>query len=553
MITGSQSINWSGEADVIVVGFGASGGCAALEAEANGAQVMIIDRFAGGGASAYSGGIVYAGATRFQREAGYEDTVDNMYAYLIQERPPVKPETLRRYCEESAGNLEWLIEHGVRYSGAATDEKVGYPPEDKFLYCSGNEQVKSFLATTYAVPRGHRTVGKGFTGYALYAGLRKSVMSKPIEFRPHTRATRLIVSPEGRVLGIEAAALAKSAHQRHKQIFDGMRPVTPFGFRKAERLAEEARRLEAEESHSVRLRARAGVILATGGFIYNLPMVGKFRPKVERNGASIMRMGSLGCAGMGHQLGMSVGGQTAFMDHVTMGRQVTPPLNQLYGIAVNRASKRFVTEDAYTCIVGGAIEEQDEAEAWLIVDSTIFWATFRECLGWHPGQFSYLYFPALLNILFGGTRRASTLAKLATKLSFPPEQLERTVKRYNDDIAAGRDDEFGKVDKNCRPIVKAPFYAINLSLGNKYSFTQMFTLGGLKVDEETGLVTNAEGRAIGGLYAVGRTAVGLCSNGYVSGLSLSDCVFSGRRAGRAVARAIAKKAEAAASPAGTMS
>ena len=40
-----------------------------------------------------------------------------------------------------------------------------------------------------------------------------------------------------------------------------------------------------------------------------------------------------------------------------------------------------------------------------------------------------------------------------------------------------------------------------------------------------------DGSTVAGLYAAGRTAVGICSNSYVSGLSLADCVFSGRRAG----------------------
>jgi 3-oxo-5alpha-steroid 4-dehydrogenase len=44
------------------------------------------------------------------------------------------------------------------------------------------------------------------------------------------------------------------------------------------------------------------------------------------------------------------------------------------------------------------------------------------------------------------------------------------------------------------------------------------------------------GQTIAGLYAAGRTAVGICSNSYVSGLSLADCVFSGRRAGEHAAR-----------------
>ena len=60
----------------------------------------------------------------------------------------------------------------------------------------------------------------------------------------------------------------------------------------------------------------------------------------------------------------------------------------------------------------------------------------------------------------------------------------------------------------------------------------VLTLGGLVVDPETGQVLRADGTAVPGLYAAGRSAVGLCSRSYVSGLSIADCVFSGRRAGR---------------------
>ena len=66
----------------------------------------------------------------------------------------------------------------------------------------------------------------------------------------------------------------------------------------------------------------------------------------------------------------------------------------------------------------------------------------------------------------------------------------------------------------------------------------MLTLGGLVVAEETGQVRRAGGTTVPGLYAAGRSAVGLCSHSYVSGLSLADCVFSGRRAGRHAAAAI---------------
>ena len=60
------------------------------------------------------------------------------------------------------------------------------------------------------------------------------------------------------------------------------------------------------------------------------------------------------------------------------------------------------------------------------------------------------------------------------------------------------------------------------------------TLGGLEVDETTGNVINTQGETIKGLFAAGRSAVGVCSNIYVSGLSIADCIFSGRRVGKSL-------------------
>ncbi len=77
------------EYDVIVVGFGAAGAAAAIEAADRGARVLVLDRGYGGGATAYSGGIVYAGAgTAEQRAGGYVDSVENMLAYLDQSPVP---------------------------------------------------------------------------------------------------------------------------------------------------------------------------------------------------------------------------------------------------------------------------------------------------------------------------------------------------------------------------------------------------------------------------------------------------------------------------------
>jgi 3-oxo-5alpha-steroid 4-dehydrogenase len=88
-----------------------------------------------------------------------------------------------------------------------------------------------------------------------------------------------------------------------------------------------------------------------------------------------------------------------------------------------------------------------------------------------------------------------------------------------------------------------PFSLIDCSVRPRLAYpAPMLTLGGLVVAEDTGQVRRADGSVVPGLYAAGRTAVGLCSHSYVSGLSLADCVFSGRRAGRNAAAGAASQA-----------
>ena len=75
-----EHLAWHAETDLLVVGFGGAGACAALEARERGLEVLALDRFAGGGATARSGGVVYAGGgTPYQREAGYSDDAEAMF------------------------------------------------------------------------------------------------------------------------------------------------------------------------------------------------------------------------------------------------------------------------------------------------------------------------------------------------------------------------------------------------------------------------------------------------------------------------------------------
>jgi len=78
---------WDLEADVVIVGFGAAGASAAIEAAANGARVLVLEVASGsGGTSAMAGGDIYLGGnggTPVQRANGFEDATDDFYRYML--------------------------------------------------------------------------------------------------------------------------------------------------------------------------------------------------------------------------------------------------------------------------------------------------------------------------------------------------------------------------------------------------------------------------------------------------------------------------------------
>ncbi len=72
----SEVSTWDLQADVVVVGFGVAGACAAIESARAGADTLVLERTGGwGGAAAMSGGFIYlGGGTALQQKLGFEDT-----------------------------------------------------------------------------------------------------------------------------------------------------------------------------------------------------------------------------------------------------------------------------------------------------------------------------------------------------------------------------------------------------------------------------------------------------------------------------------------------
>lgn len=535
-VADSSSVAWDQMCDVLVVGWGASGACAALEACARGADVMVADRFTGGGASAKSGGVVYAGGgTRHQQAAGFNDSPEAMFDYLKHETcNVVSDDTLRRFCADSVSNLQWLESHGAPYAHQMPPGggKTSYPSDGYFLYYSGNELVPSHGGPLPPAPRGHRTVGKGQGGAVLYAHLKAACLKAGVRPLLQAAARRLVVDPQGRVLGVEFWCLAEGSReaQLHARLAARAERLQNFAPGYCNKLRKKICQLEQQYARPRRVRARNGVILSTGGFIFNRQMLEQHAPKFRRN----FKVGATGCDGSGLRLGASVGGQGTGLERVSAWRFLNPPYSWHKGIVVNRQGQRFCNEEVYGATLGQPLMEEQGGKAWLVLDAPLRKKAIREAL--FGGYWWFQSFPALALMLFK-VRKGRSLSELASVTSMDPARLRESVLAANAAARGEAPEPFGKSEGGRQVLDQGPFYACDISVSNPVFPLGALTLGGLRVDEDSGAVLDAEDLPIAGLYAAGRTALGIPSHLYISGLSLADCVFSGRRAGASVARA----------------
>ena len=532
VLTKSNGDAWDQEADVIVVGFGGAGACAALEAHAAGSKVLVLDRFHGGGATAISGGVFYAGGgTHIQREAGVEDDADEMFRYLsLEVKGVVSEDTLRDFCNQSVENLQWLEQHGVPFEGSLCPYKTSYPTDDYYLYYSGNEGFSPYKDAAKPAPRGHRAKGAGLPGESFYEPLRASATRAGIDVEYEARVTRLVIDSANRVLGVEYRKVTKGLwSQLHRKLHQAGIAVVKYNPKLAAKLRARCFRIEADHSTVTRARARKGVILAAGGFIYNRSMVKEIAPKYRTG----MPLGTASDNGSGILLGTSIGAKTDLMNRISAWRFINPPEAFAKGMIVNKRGERYINEFMYGAAVGEAMVEDNDGEAIVILNAELKKLAREQC---KPGEAQWFQrAPALLNLWFN-TKEGKSLEELAKTIKVPIESLRATLDDYNDAAEGKKPDRFGKDPQKMHSMRSGPYYAIDAGIRSKRFPCPTLTLGGLVVDERTGQVRNESGGVIPGLYAAGRNAVGVCSRQYVSGLSIADCVYSGRRAGGAAAR-----------------
>jgi 3-oxo-5alpha-steroid 4-dehydrogenase len=464
---------WSDTADVVVVGFGIAGACAALEAARAGASVILLERAATyGGTSAMAGGHFYlGGGTPVQQATGIEDSADEMYRYLMAVSLDPEPDKIRAYSDDSVAHFEWLEALGFEFERSLYPEKAVIQPGTEGLMYTGNEKVYPFRDLAVPAPRGHKVPVPGDTGGAkLVLGLLADALAKAdVDVRYETGATHLVAEgDEGdRVVGV--------------------------GWR---RFAE-------------RGTIRAGaVVIAAGGYVANADMVAAYTPQLA---TKLFPLSSTYDDGLGLRLGASAGGELKFMDQAFVTAPFYPPARLLTGVIVNRLGERFVAEDSYHSRTSGFVLDQPGQAAYLIVDSEHIE---------HPD------FP-LCPFIDGW----ETVAEMEAALGIPDGALAATLDRYNTHAARGEDPDFHKLPDWLEPQDHGPWGAYDLTVGS--ALYAGFTLGGLRTTVD-GEVRRADGSVVPGLYAAGACAANIAQDGkgYASGIQLGEGSYFGRRAGR---------------------
>jgi 3-oxo-5alpha-steroid 4-dehydrogenase len=471
---------WDHEADVVIAGYGIAGAAAAVEAAEMGADVLVVERTGGwGGAAAMAGGFIYlGGGTGLQKACGFDDSVDNMAAFLnVAMGPGADENRIADYCAGSVEHFDWLVRCGVPFKPAFWGEPGWEPPADEGLMYTGGENAFPFNTIAKPAPRGHvpqmanKKAGEASAGYMLMKPLVDTATSLGVRAVYDVHATSLVVESDGRICGLVARQYGKW----------------------------------------IAVRARRGVVLASGSFAYNDAMVAQYAPRIAGRPAASIEQHD----GQGIRMAQAVGADLAHMDATEVAFLVDPQ-QTVRGILVNGRGQRYVPEDTYSGRIGQLTLYHQDDTAYLIIDGD----AQDEAMA-ATSATPFLKRPA--------TWVCDTVAELEGEIGLPAGSLQATVAAYNDGATRVEDPLLHKKTEWCKPI-GTPVGAIDLRAS-----CAGFTLGGLttSLDSE---VLHVGGDPIPGLYAAGRCTAGVAAWGYASGISLGDGSFYGRRAGRAAAK-----------------
>lgn len=458
------------EVDVLVLGAGLAGHCAAIAAAEGGASVLLLEkaREHGGSSALAAGGFVFA-ATDLQKHAGVEDDPRALGEDLLKAGDRMNdPALVELFVARQLEAYEFLRDHGVEFT-----LNVKIP--------------KGTIARVHAA-------GPGQAVNALHAA---ALATPSLAYLTNAAGRRLVrAGIDGRVQGaaIEHDGRTVTVHARRAVI------LATGGFsRNRELLATYAPELLAGFTHGGIANTGDGLIMATA-------LGAKHRD-------------------LGYVAG-TFGGAVSYPDLPDRGAFMNHPLvfaTAAGAILVNNQGERFADESLNYKAISAIGSKQPGGIALQIVDSAMLDR-------WSPNGGAQDGGKAKREIVDNLMKKADTIEGLATLLDIDPERLQASVARYNADARTGLDRQFGRrtdrFDEGpAMCIDKPPYYAI--AVGNMITSTY----GGLWVSPRMEVLDVFDQR-IHGLLAAGELVGGFHGASYLSGSALSKAAVSGLEAAR---------------------
>jgi len=529
--------------DVIVVGSGAAALSAALSAALGGAEVLVLEKSDKlGGTSAMSGAGIWIPANHLAAAAGIDDSPEEAFEYLCATAPEGwaadEMPLWRQFADQAPAALRMISDHTpIEFALTREPDPMAEAPGGK----RGGRMLSPLalrrrVAGKFAAKLRRSTLPHLFTyhevgKYRAYAHpLRAGIRLLP------KLIYRLLTGARGQGNAL-VAGLVRGCLDQGCRIELGARVVELV----QDELGAVIGVVVAQHGKTATTLAKRGVVLATGGFEWDTALREKyFKGPFDRIGSPRTNTGD------GQTMAAAAGAQLAHMDQANVfatlptryeGHVHGMPFmfhGAKHAIIVNREGKRFVSEYDYN--VGEELDARDASgdpvhlPCWLIIDRR--YITDAPVFLWYARH--------IKNWL----RRASTVAALAEKISLPPDALEATVRRYNEQVLAGRDADFrrgeniweqsksgasvGNLEPALGSIERGPFLAVPLNR------SILVTKGGARTDAN-GQVLRPDGSAIGGLYCAGvAMANPIGTRNVGAGTTLGPCITWGYICGQSL-------------------
>ncbi|MCL5736757.1 MAG: FAD-dependent oxidoreductase [Actinobacteria bacterium] len=470
------------QADVVVIGCGASGLCAALTLSFGGASVLMVEQEPEpGGMTNYAEGM-FAVGSRMQKKAKVGLTVEEAFNIHMEETHWLaNPRLVRTFMDKTADTIDWLEAQGARFSGLFT--------------------ISPLTQRVW-----HQMVGFGKEGLIepLFAKAQKQ---KNIEILFETEVKSLLME-DGRAVGVVAKGKNGQAIQAKAKVVI----IASGGYQ--------------DNQEWVDKYCKSGFTRP----VVPARQVGSGASMAWQVGAEPYDMGVM-------QTIVLVPEEELTSQLLTAGFQPR--------LWVNKLGERFCNEAICWKfpMAGNALARQPGATAWCIFDDDTKLQMKKEGVSYVLGEFYDILknLPDLDEELARGEEagkvfRNATLEGLAAAIGVNQATLSETVAEYNGCCDKNYDPIFAKDRVYLQPIKKAPFYAVKLGLA------AFMTNGGIRINHKT-QVLKEDRSPIPGLYAIGCCAGGILGDTYevsTTGGSLSFAVNTGRIAGESVLEDLGK-------------